>query len=193
MNYSTRPSQLEQLSKDCNNAVRWDFSSERRQLAQRSADLILKNISEHLSAKTHVEYINRENAFANRGGCIFQSHRLPKWAKDDPKKFFRAADKYEGKGNRRYLEIEFALPNELHTVEQYRQIIDPFIQKHLHDHYYTFAIHEKIGALSNGQRHPHVHIMFSERLIDDVEREKERAACHFFQYPMRKNIAATFE
>ena len=52
-------------------------------------------------------------------------------AKNDPKKFFQAADRYEGKGNRRYREIEFALPNELKTVEQYRQIIDAFIEKHL--------------------------------------------------------------
>ena len=101
-------------------------------------------------------------------------------------KFFQAADKYEGVGHRRYVEIEFALPNELKTVEQYRQIIDAFIAKHLSDHYYAYAIHNKIGVMSDGQHHPHVHIMFSERLIDDVEKEKERAACNFFKYPARR-------
>ena len=177
---------LEQLSKDLYHHVRWNFSIERKKLAERTADKILENIYEnltHLSAKSHVEYINRENSFAKRGGCIFQSHHLPKWAKDDPKKFFRAADKYEGCGNRRYVEIEFALPNELHTVEQYKQIIDAFIAKHLKDHYFTFAIHEKIGALSNGLRHPHVHIMFSERLIDDVEKIRERSPKIFSSIP----------
>ena len=64
-------------------------------------------------ASSHVEYINREKAFANRGDCIFNDHKLPKWAADDPKIFFAAADKYEGKSNRRYVEIEFALPNVL--------------------------------------------------------------------------------
>ena len=63
---------------------------------------------------------------------------------------------------------------------------------YLSDHYYAYAIHDKIGMLS-GQRHPHVHIMFSERLIDDVEKKKERAACNFFKYPIRKNVEATFE
>ena len=111
---------------------------------------------------------------------------MPKWAKDDPKKFFQAADRYEGIDNRRYMEIEFALPNELKTVEQYRQIIDAFIAKHLSDHYYAYAIHNKIGVMSDGQHHPHVHIMFSERMIDDVEKKKERAACNFFKYPARK-------
>ena len=135
-------------------------------------------------------YINRERAFENRGACIFHSHHLPKWAKNDPKKFFQAADKYEGIGHRRYVEIEFALPNELKTVDQYRQIIDAFIAKHLSDHYYAYAIHDKIGMLS-GQRHPHVHIMFSERLIDDVEKIKERSAKAFFLYPARKKKDGT--
>ena len=70
-------------------------------------------------------------------------------------------------------------------MEQYRQIIDAFITKHLSDHYYAYAIHDKIGMLS-GQHHPHVHIMFSERLIDDVEKIKERSADAFFLYPARK-------
>ena len=90
------------------------------------------------------------------------------------------ADKYESVGNRRYMEVEFALPNE------YRQIIDAFIEKYLSAHYYTYAIHEKIGMLSEEQRHPHVHIMFSERMIDEVEKIKERPAKYFFKYPARK-------
>ncbi len=88
---------------------------ERKKLTKLTVDKILERISENmgqLSAKSHVEYINRENAFAKRGGCIFHAHHLSKWANDDPKKFFRTADKYESYGNRRYIEIEFALPNE---------------------------------------------------------------------------------
>ena len=187
---------LDACAKDSYNHVRWDFSAERRRLAKWTAAKILERIEETLDsvfAASHVEYINRERAFARRGGCIFHSHHLPKWAKGDPKKFFRAADKYEGRGNRRYMEIEFALPNELKTVAQYRQIIDAFIEKHLKDHYYAYAIHDKIGVMSNGQHHPHVHIMFSERLIDEAEREKERAACNFFKYPLRRNVEATLE
>ena len=157
---------------------------DRKKFALNTAQKILKHI-EKINAQSHLEYINRERAYENRGTCIFHAHHLPKWAHDDPKKFFQAADKYEGTGHRRYVEIEFALPNELKTVEQYRQIIDAFIAKHLKDHYYAYAIHDKIGMLS-GQRHPHVHIMFSERLIDDVEKIKERSAKAFFLYPARK-------
>ena len=84
------------------------------------------------------------------------------------------------------MEIEFALPNELKTVEQYRQIIDAFIDKHLKNHYFAYAIHDKIGAMSNGQHHPHVHIMFSERMIDEVEKIQERKPQYFFKYPVRQ-------
>ncbi len=143
---------------------------DRKNFALHTAQKILQHIAK-TNAQSHLEYINRERAFENCGACIFHSHYLPKWAHDDPKKFFQVADKYEGVGHRRYVEIEFALPNELKTVEQYRQIIDAFIAKHLSDHYYAYAIHDKIGLLS-GQRHPHVHIMFSERLIDDVEKSR---------------------
>ena len=162
---------------------------DRKKFAINTAQKILQHM-EKTNAQSHLEYINRERAFENRGACIFHSHHLPKWAKNDPKKFFQAADKYEGIGHRRYVEIEFALPNELKTVDQYRQIIDAFIAKHLSDHYYAYAIHDKIGMLS-GQRHPHVHIMFSERLIDDVEKIKERSAKAFFLYPARKKKDGT--
>lgn len=160
---------------------------ERKNFALHTAQKILEVVEKkkHLRAESHLQYINREEAYSNRGACIFHAHYLPKWAKDDPKKFFQAADKYEGLGHRRYVEIEFALPNELSTVEQYRQIIDAFIAKHLSEHYYAYAIHDKPGMLS-GRRHPHVHIMFSERLIDKVEQKKEREAKAFFQYPARK-------
>ena len=157
---------------------------DRKKFALHTTKKILQHIAK-TNAQSHLEYINRERAYENRGACIFHSHHLPKWAKNDPKKFFQAADKYEGVGHRRYVEIEFALPNELKTVDQYRQIIDAFIAKHLSDHYFAYAIHDKIGMLS-GQRHPHVHIMFSERLIDDVEKIKERSANAFFLYPARK-------
>ena len=180
---------LDDLAKRINNNVRWGFSEQYLNLAKQTSQQIMKNIEEKLDnvyAESHVEYINREKAYEKKGGCIFHTHHLPKWAKNDPKIFFKMADKYESVGNRRYMEIEFALPNEFKTVEEYRQIIDAFIEKYLSAHYYAYAIHEKIGMLSEEQRHPHVHIMFSERLIDEVEKVQERPPEYFFKYPARK-------
>ena len=83
---------MDELARECNKRVRWDFSGERTRLAKLTAKKILENMTEAMeeeSAVSHVEYINRERAFANRGGCIFHAHHLPKWAQDDPKKFFK--------------------------------------------------------------------------------------------------------
>lgn len=82
---------LDNLAKNSYSNVRWDFSQHFLNLAKQTSQQILKNIEEKLDnvyAESHVEYINREKAFENRGGCIFHSHHLPKWANDDPKNFF---------------------------------------------------------------------------------------------------------
>ena len=157
--------------------------------AKRHADYILRE-----DAKTHADYINREGAQSEKIDCVYKGSQLPKWAKGSAQKFFSAATRYEDKGNRRYKEIELSLPNEL-TLEQNRQIVDSFIKNHLTNHYYAYAIHEKAGALS-GQRHPHVHIMFSERLIDDVEKMSERPAYKYFRRaakPLKGERVASFE
>ena len=157
--------------------------------AKRHAEYILRE-----EGKAHADYINREGAQSSRDDCVFKGNKLPKWAKSSPQKFFSAATRYEDKGNRRYKEIELSLPNEL-TLEQNRSIVDQFIANHLANHYYAYAIHEKAGELS-GERHPHVHIMFSEQLIDEVEKIKERPACKYFRRaarPLKGEQVASFE
>ena len=71
---------------------------DRKNFAINTAQKILQHM-EKTNAQSHLEYINRERAYENRGACIFNSHYLPKWANDDPKKFFQAAAKYEGVGD----------------------------------------------------------------------------------------------
>ena len=140
------------------------------------------------SAASHLQYINRESVFQKRGGCVYSKNHLPKWADGSAKTFFTAADKYERFNGERYKEIEFSLPNELNLDEQ-KKIVDEFINQHLQDFYYAYAIHDKIGSMSDGERQPHVHIMFSTREIDDVEREKERPPELFFRQYNGKNPA----
>ena len=144
--------------------------------------------------KSHADYINREGAQSDRNDCIFKRSQLPKWAKGSAQKFFSAATRYEDKGNVRYREIELSLPNEL-SLEQNLEIVSKFIAEHLSSHYYAYAIHDKAGELS-GERHPHVHIMFSERMIDDVEKMSERPACKYFRRaakPLKGEQVASFE
>ena len=179
-----------------------DFSADRRDRAKRTARAIIKNIDEiknRTRAESHVEYINRQKAFEKRGGCVYTKCRLPSWAtewKEDengnkekvpsPNVFFRAADRYSPRGDRTYKEVEFALQNEL-TLEQNLEIVDRFIKENLKDRYYTYAVHDKIGTLSDARKNLHVHIMFSPRQIDDVELKKERLRSNYFEYPLREN------
>jgi len=169
--------------------VRRDFSRGRRRRAVKTARQILKNVNENIEAvhaQSHVEYINREKAFQKKGGCVYTAHKLPAWAKDSPNKFFKAADRYSPKGARRYQEIEFALQNEL-TLEQNLEIINQFIEKNMPNHYYAFAVHDKIGAMSDGTHNIHVHLMFSPCIIDDIEQKKERDISKYFQKSLRSD------
>lgn len=175
---------LDDQQTDTHQTMRWCIPVSRRVAIEKTADKILKieNMREQLLASSHIDYINRDENFAKRGGCIYKNHHLPKWAEDSPKKFFEAADKHEGIGYSRYKEIEFALPNEL-ELEQQKEIIDKFLDNHLKDFYYAYAIHDKIGVMSNGQHNTHVHIMFSERRLDEREKESERGEKEFFSRP----------
>ena len=164
-------------------------SGGKRISAKKHVDYILRE-----DGKSHADYINREGAQSDRNDCVFKGSQLPKWAKGSAQKFFSAATRYEDKGNVRYREIELSLPNEL-SLEQNLEIVDRFIADHLSSHYYAYAIHEKVGELS-GEWHPHVHIMFSERLIDDVEKMGERPACKYFRRaakPLKGEKVASFE
>ena len=170
------------------NTLRWPASRIRsvKKANETLAERILEQVNNHKDdlALEHIEYINRENLYAARGDCIYTNHYLPKWSKNDPKKFFKAADKYESESNRKYTEFEFSLPSEL-PFEENLKIVNRFIKENMPNTYYAFAIHNKIGELSENQQHMHVHIMFSEREVDDVEKEKERTPECFFKYPKR--------
>ena len=177
---------MEQPGAQCPATMRRDFRWGTRRKVDDIASRIWAQADGLTPASHHADYINRREAFATKGGCIYTQHHLPKWANNDPKTFFQAADKYERANGTRYREIEFALPKEISTAGQ-REIIDTFIQHHLADHYYAYAIHDKIGIMSNGEHNTHVHIMFSEREIDEVEKTTERPPELFFHRSNRKH------
>lgn len=130
---------------------------------------------------SHADYINREDVFAVKGGCIYKNHRLPKWANNSPRNFFAAADSYEPKNGVPYLEYVLSLQNEL-TLEQNLEIVNTFLKRCelLNDKYYAFAIHDKEAALDKTQRQIHCHLMFSTRCIDQIEKVSERKPEVFF-------------
>ena len=139
----------------------------------------------HLTAKigakgkaaAHAAYIAREGKYS--GSTRYedleakQYGNMPAWAEHNPAEFWQAADDYERANGSAYREIEIALPREL-TPEQRLELVQDFVSQELgKKHAYQFAIHTPKAALEKGEQ-PHAHIMYSERIIDGIERDPEQ-------------------
>jgi hypothetical protein len=128
--------------------------------------------SQGRSALAHAHYIAREGPYV-QGRFTEQfvqvEHRnMPAWAQDTPQAFWAAADTYERANGRLYTELEIALPRELSHPDQEalaRSFIDTQIGT---EHPCSWALHVS-HALDGGEQ-PHVHVMFSERTHDGIDR-----------------------
>ncbi len=135
----------------------------------------------HLSVKSgapgkaaaHAGYILREGQYAEREDLVVaESGNLPRWSEHDAKVFWDAADLYERANGRPYRELEIALPRELNEAQQVELVRD-FADNTLgQSHAYTWAIHSPKAA--DGGEQPHVHLMFSERKFDGIERDPDQ-------------------
>ena len=121
----------------------------------------------------HFKYIEREGKYRRHDKVFSETGNLPAWARS-PKDFW---EKVSAHDKRSYREIDFALPNELSPEEQ-KQIVQEFIKDYLPDKAYTMAIHEPTSRIKE-EKNPHVHIMFSERTIDD--RVRSMSETEFFK------------
>ena len=125
----------------------------------------------------HAAYIVREGQHArhlSRGEKLeaCEAGNLPAWAEHDPLLFWQTADAYERSNGTTYREMEIALPREL-DVEQRAALVRAFVAQEIGGcHAYQWAIHTPIAA--DGQAQPHVHLMFSERQVDGIERDPEQ-------------------
>jgi MobA/MobL family. len=125
----------------------------------------------------HAAYIARLGEYgkhASRREELIASDtgNMPAWAQQNPMLFWQAADAYERSNGSTYREFEVSLPRELNP-EQRRALLDDFIRQELGDrHAYQWAIHNPKAA--DGGEQPHVHLMFSERKVDGVERDPEQ-------------------
>jgi hypothetical protein len=119
----------------------------------------------------HAQYIERGGRFKpEKYGEIGEHERgnLPSWAQGSAARFFAAADEHERANGNSYREFELALPVEL-SDPQRGQLVREFVAEQLGSkHAYAWAIHEPQG------HNPHVHLMFSERIRDGIERGPEQ-------------------
>jgi len=123
------------------------------------------------SAGAKCQYITRTGRYAGDAEEVrhVEAGHMPAWALENPQMFWDLADTHERKNGRLCKEIIFALPTELsdkENLELIRETVEMCTQgKRLP---YTWAWHK--GHDGN----PHVHLMISERVMDDIPREPEK-------------------
>lgn len=126
------------------------------------------------SGGSHARYITRTERY--RYGAheltYTESGNMPSWSTQNPLDFWDAADTFERSNAQVYSEFEIALPRELND-EQRLKLVKAFVAAEIGEkHPYTLAIH-KVEAMDGGSN-PHVHVMFTTRALDGIERPKER-------------------
>ena len=132
-----------------------------------------------VSCVKRFRYITRTKEYANHKDHaekveFVKSGNMPSFCTDRPDKFWEAAELYERKNGRTATSIVLALPKELtaeQRIELTEKIIEQFCNKF--NFPYSAAIHNHAGAIS-GQDQPHLHLMFSERALDEFDRTAEQ-------------------
>lgn len=132
---------------------------------------------------SHARYVQGEGRYASRDDVAFVEHgNMPTFATSDPLAFWQAADANERANGRAYREVEFAVPRELadrrSQIRFAQRMADGIVGV---KHPYTLAMHDAEAA--DGGRNVHVHLMFSERALDGVERD----AIQFFRRANKAN------
>lgn len=128
-------------------------------------------------AGPHAAYIAREGQYANRlerGERLeaTESGNMPAWAEDQPQAFWQAADAFERSNGTTYREMEIALPREM-DAEQRIELAREWVRQEIGDrHAYQWAIH--VPTAADGGEQPHLHLMFSERQRDGIERDPDQ-------------------
>lgn len=122
-------------------------------------------------AQREVSYLVRETAATRaRDDLVWQQvGNLPVWAQGSASQFFEAAVAYERTNGRWGIALQAALPREL-SREQQMALTHDFLHAHLPDKPYLVVMHEPRTA--TGETQPHIHVLFSERSMDGIEREE---------------------
>ncbi len=140
--------------------------------------VVMKSSSTAPPAAAHAEYIARDGQYQQRGGLeLIESGNMPRFAEENPYSFWQAADDFERKNGRAYTELQIALPRELAPKER-NELARDAARELLGERFaYTLAVHTPMAKDNIEQ--PHMHLMFSERAID--ERTRELSEEQFFK------------
>ena len=129
----------------------------------------MKSSSSAPPSAAHADYIMREGQYSRRGGVeLVESSNLPEFAQSDARQFWQAADTHERANGRTYTELQIALPRELGSASR-AELARSAAREFLGERFvYTMAIHSPVA--SDKIEQPHLHLMFSERIVDERTR-----------------------
>ena len=136
------------------------------------------------SGAAKVAYILRQGKYAKRYDLVVSGYgNLPAWAADNPCALFKAADLYERKNGRLFVEVEVALPNELSESQQHELVLAIAAAVTARGLPFTYSIHAGRPKSPGEPANPHAHILISERVNDGIPRSPEL----WFRRANRKN------
>lgn len=121
------------------------------------------------TAVDRFNYITRQGNHSDRDEVVWTEFgNLPAWCEDNPRSFWRMADRHERSNGAVYREHVVALPSELNAPQQHA-LVDKLLQGLAGDKPYQYAVHAPHSSLA-GVEHPHMHLQVSDRLPDGIER-----------------------
>jgi len=132
-------------------------------------------------AAPHFNYISASEKYAAKRGVVHVEHgNMPMWAMADPALFWQASDAFERANGTAYRELEVSLPREL-PLEQQIELARQLASEACGDnHAFSLAIHH--AKARDGDMNPHIHLEFSERIDDGIERDPK----HYFKRANKK-------
>ena len=132
------------------------------------------------TAKNRFHYITRTSHYKNYKESISEqiefvkSGNLPSFAEGKPAEFWQAADVYERSNGRTCSSLVVALPKELNQAQRI-ELAEAFITEFADRYRFPFscAIHNHAGSIAEIEQ-PHLHLMYSERHVDGIDRSAEQ-------------------
>lgn len=136
-------------------------------------------------ALAHSRYVARRGYHGAKDDLVLTGHgNLPAWADGDPEMLWRAADEHERVNGATYRELVIALPNEL-AGPPLVPLVDDLIHQLVGERPYQYAVHSPQSSLQ-GEQNLHMHLMYSDRMPDGIERSPEQTFARFNPHnPMR--------
>ena len=129
------------------------------------------------SAAAKYDYISRDGRYAR--ACQdevvhIESGSMPAFASSDARVYWAAADSHERSNGRLFRSLTAALPNSLDLAGRLELARSFAAHVTAGQMPYTLAVHAGLSMEAGAASNPHLHLVFSERVNDGVERAAEQ-------------------